>query len=246
MGTSSDGLSTQQVTQQIEQSTALGSISSFSVGNVSLVGGSRLINTVNNINVETGGTFSISNGASTTTSAGTVTTQGNIGSDIEQNVSAMQGVSETTFFNSIFGTDETTVKNAVILAGNYYNNYPGNDYTYLLVGKTGTIWIDQSNGSPATLGHGVTFGSSANPIVLIVEGDLTIGNGVTVNGFVYASGPSAGFQLTGGSNIVGGIASANTISISNNSTVTYKNYSNLSLPVGAKSFTKIPGTWRDF
>ena len=157
---------------------------------MTLVGGSTLTNTITNLNISTGGTVTINNGASTYTSSGQTSSQGNFGSDIQQNVASYAGMTEGSFFQSIFGSPEATVLSTVQTAGNYYSN-AGPDYSQTLNGKQGsTYWINQTNGSTVTLGQGVTIGSAANPVTLIVQGDLSIANGVTFYGFIYASGPS--------------------------------------------------------
>lgn len=243
-GVSKDGTSTRTIQQEAYQQANSFNYSAFSLGNVTLVGGSTLTNTTGNTNISTGGTVTINNGASTYISSGQSSYQGHIASDIQQNVAAYQGLTESAFFQNVFNSPEATVKSSVQSTGSYYSN-SGPDYSQTLKGKTGTtIWIDQTNGSTVTIGQGVTIGSAASPVTMIVEGDLSIANGATIYGFVYASGPVNGFSLAGGAKIIGGIASGNTLNISNGFQLTYQHY-----PVlvgGSGSFSKIPGTWKDF
>lgn len=242
-GTSSDGSSTRVVQQQVYQQTTSITYSAMSAGNMTFVGGSTLTNTVNNLNVETGGSFTINNGAYTVTSSGTSTTQGNIKSDVQQDVTSLQGLTESEFFQSVFGESEASAQAQATATGTYYNNsVSGGDYSQTLSGKTGvTIYINQSS---VTLGQGVTIGSAASPVTLIVEGDLSIANGVTLYGFVYASGPSAGFNLAGGAVIYGGIASYGVMNISNGFKLTYETYPKI--VGGSTSYSFVPGSWKDF
>jgi hypothetical protein len=232
--------------QKVSQPPNLINASVSTLGNITLVGGSTLTNTVTNTNISTGGTVTINNGAQTYTSSGAASSQGHIGSDIQQNVAAYQGLSESAYFNKLFGVTEATEKAIVQSSGLYYTNLAA-DYSQKLSGVTGkTIWISQTNGSTVTLGQGVTIGSSANPVTIIVMGDLNIANGVTIYGFVYASGSSSGFTLAGGAKIYGGIASGNTMNISNGFQLIYNKFPIVAGGGSSGAYAKVPGTWRDF
>lgn len=244
-GVSADGTSTHVISELAAQQPSTFNYTVSSLGNVTFVGGSTLTNTVTNLNISTGGTVTINNGASTYTSTGQTSSQGNIGSDIQQNVATYSGMTENQFFQAIFGQSESTVLSTVQAAGNYYSN-AGPDYSQNLSGKQGnTYWISQTNGSTVTLGQGVTIGSASSPVTLIVEGDLTIANGVTIYGFVYASGPTNGLSLAGGAKMYGGFATAGTTNISNGFQLTYTKFPTLSGGSGG-TFAKVPGSWKDF
>lgn len=242
-GTNSDGTATAVARQQVYQQASTITYTAMTAGNVTFVGGSTMTNTQTNENLESGGTFTINNGASTYTSSGQSTTQGNIKSDVQQNVTSLQGLTEPAFFQTLFGASESTVQSEASATSTYYNNsVAGGDYSQTLSGKTGvTIYINQAT---VSLGQGVTIGSAANPVTIIVEGDLTVANGVTIYGFVYSSAPSAGFNLAGGAKITGGMASYGAMNISNGFQITFN-----AVPKvvgGSTSYTKIPGSWRDF
>lgn len=244
-GVNSDGTSTRVVRQQVYQQSRTFNYSVFSAKNVTFVGGSTLTNTVTNQNISTGGTLTINNGAYTITSTGQTTTQGSIGSDVQQNVPAYQGLSASAFFQLIFGSSTATVQSAAQSAGYYYSNQ-GPDYSQTLSGIQGqTIYINQTNGSTVSLGQGVTIGSSTKPVTIIVQGNLSIANGVRIYGFVYSSGPTTGFQLAGGARIDGGIASAGTMNISNGFQLVYNQFP---LLAGSSNspYAKVAGSWRDF
>ena len=243
-GTNKDGTSTRVLQQQVYEKSTNITYTAMTAGNVSFVGGSTMTNTTTNLNMAIGGTLTINNGASTYTSSGQSSSQGNIKSDIVQNDSAFSGLSESQFFQTLFGASEATVQATATASSTYYNNaVAGGDYSQKLSGMTGkVIYINQST---VSLGQGVTIGSSADPVTIIVEGDLTVANGVTIYGFVYASGPSAGFNLAGGAKIFGGMASYGTMNISNGFQITFQNIPALQSG-GAGSYTKVPGSWKDF
>ena len=242
-GTGNDATSTRVIMQQTYLQSNNITFTAVSGGNVTFVGGSKLTNTLTNLNLQTGGTFTINNGAATYTSSGQSSTQGNIKSDVKQNVAALQGMTEPQFFQTVVGASEASVQAQAQASGTNYNNaVAGGDYSQTLKGKSGvTIFITQSS---VSLGQGVTIGTAANPVTIIVEGDLTIANGVTIYGYVYSSAPSAGFNLAGGAAMTGGIASYGVMNISNGFQLTYSNISKIA--GGASTLGKISGSWKDF
>lgn len=249
VGTSVDGTATDTISERFYQGVSYINSSAMSRGNVTFVGGSTLTNTITNMNIMTGGTVTINNGAQTYTSSGVSSSQGNIKSDVQQNVSSLQSSTESAFFQNVFGANKSTVQAAAQSTSSYYNNtVSGGDYSQTLKGITGkTIYINQSNGNTVNLGQGVTIGSQSSPVTIVVDGNLNIANGVTIYGFVYSSAPSSsvGFQLAGGARIIGGIASGGILNISNGFQLTYTKYPIL---VGSSSggYSPISGSWKDF
>lgn len=234
--------STRTVQQLIASSASYITGSAVARNNVSFVGGSVLSNTINNINLTMGGTLTINNGAYTITSSGTTTTQGNIKSDVQQNVTAYQSMTEPQFFQNVFGSSASSIQSSAQATGTYYNNsVGGGDYSQTLKNKSGvTIFINQST---VSLGQGVTIGTPTKPVTIIVKGNLTIANGVTIYGFVYSSSPG-GFNLAGGAKLYGGIASYGNMNITNNFQLYYRQYPKL---VGSNtSYALVPGSWKDF
>jgi len=243
-GTNKDGTSTRVLQQQFYLQSNNITYTAKVAGNVSFVGGSTMTNTNTNLNMDIGGTLTINNGASTYTSSGQSSTQGNIKSDVVQNDTSLSALTEPQFFQSLFGASEATVQATATAEGTYYNNaVAGGDYSQKLSGMTGkVIYINQST---VSLGQGVTIGSSADPVTIIVEGDLTVANGVTIYGFVYSSAPSAGFNLAGGAKIFGGMSSYGTMNISNGFQITFENIPSLQ-GGNSGSYAKVPGSWKDF
>lgn len=244
-GTSADGTSTRVVSEQAYKQQSSFNFSASALKNVTLVGGAVLRNTVNNLNVTSGGSVTINNGGYTMTSSGLSSFQGNIKSDVQQNVSTYGSMSETTYFQSIFGATKASMQSTAQASNTYYNN-SGPDYSQTLNGKKGqTIYINQTNGATVNIGQGVTIGSEANPVTLVVNGNLTIANGATIYGFVYASSPTAAVNLAGGARIFGGIATGGSLSISNAFQLTYTKYP-LASSGSSGTFATVPGTWKDF
>ncbi len=239
-GVNDDGTATRVIKQTVSMLSNNVNASVTAGGNVSLVGGSVLTNTITNLNIQTGGTLTINNGASTVTSSGTSTTQGNIRADVQQNLSSLKGLTEPNFFQTVVGTAKSTVQAQAQATGTYYNNaVSGGDYSQTLKNKSGVvIYISQAN---VSLGQGVTIGTSANPVTIIVDGNLTIANGVTLYGYVYSSNS---LNLAGGATLTGGMVSYGAMNISNGFRMNFQSISKVAGTAGA--FAKVPGSWRDF
>lgn len=243
VGLSSDNLSTRTVTQLVYYQNSAITFSAVARGNATLIGGSHMTNTETDLNLQTGGSVTINNGAATFTSAGRTSSQNNINSDIQENTVALQGISEPTFFQQMTGTSKSSALSMAQASGTYYNNaVSGGDYSQQLNGKEGVvIYIDQAT---VSIGQGARIGSEDNPVTIIVNGDVTIDNGVRIYGYVYSTGPATGMNLAGGAHITGGVASYGVLNISNGFRLEYADISPIAN--SSTSAVKISGTWRDF
>lgn len=240
-GLSDDGTATRTVQQYVSEIPPFPTNSLISSGSVLLSGAaSSFTNTVTNSNIQSGSTVTLSSGAKTYTSSGLTSSVGSLGSDIQQNASSIHGISESSFFTSVFGISKTAQQ--AKMATVYNNTMANGNYSLLLSGTTNSsVWINQTNGSTVTINGGVTVGSATAPLLLIVEGaNVVITNGVTFNGYVYASNT---FMLSG-SILNGGFSTAQTATIFNNATVNYKTFPGIN--IGNPVFARVPGSWRDF
>ncbi|MEO6662527.1 MAG: PilX N-terminal domain-containing pilus assembly protein [Rubrivivax sp.] len=86
-----------------------------------------------------------------------------------------------------------------------------------------------------------TLGSAAAPVVLVIEGGLSMSGGASIFGFVYAERAS----LSPG-RIEGALVSASTVTGSDAAAVTYDRTAILRLMHTSGSFLVVPGSWRDF
>ncbi len=252
-GKNADGTSTSVISQQVYKPS--GSIKSLveSQGSVVMTGSAGItIPSTMSTSLMSGGTLNISNGAATYTgdssSRTLVSTQGSIQSDIQQSVSSLGSMTESQYFSSVFGTSEASELASITAGGGHvYTNISGGNYTATLSGMSGTsVWITQNDGNPVTIGGGVTIGTPAAPVLLIVEGSLNFANGFTFYGFIYASGGASGTNnLAGGGNIYGGLANYGTLNMSNNAQVYYQALSGANYP-GSGNYAKVAGSWKDF
>jgi hypothetical protein len=144
-----------------------------------------------------------------------------------------QPIRSSTSFDSVFGTSEATIKALTT---------PVTSGAGFSTATTGLVW-HQGN---LTLGGNV--GSDASPVLLVVEGDLTIPAGVDVRGFVFVTGA---VTCTGcaSPSIRGAIASAGANGLAAGQAELPADAANGPLArVGSTAirFAKVMGTWRDW
>jgi len=245
-GVSDDGSSTRVSTQQVELGSLLSATPSLPIaskGNVSVSGNANVTNMESNHTIQSAGTVSFSGNGKTTTSAGS----GTSGTDVQQNVASLQSESQNDFIASYFGTTNTAT--IISKVGHYYNSTGNTNYSSTLAGMTGTsIWIDQTGSSTATINGTTTIGSAANPVLLVVNGNLSLSGNVVIYGFVFVIGTNDILTLTGNTQITGGIATTDTLNMSGNIALTFSSsvINNLRSNPSTRYFAKIAGSWKDF
>jgi Tfp pilus assembly protein PilX len=246
-GISDDGTSTHTVSQLVQFGSLLintPALPLISKGEITLSGNSQIINTYSNVTVQTGESADMHGSSSTILNSGTSSTPGNIKSDIQQNVSSLANMSNNDFFSSYFGLSPTSIKSSV---AHYYSNSSSTNYKNTLSGMTGTsIWIDQTNGT-ASLNGSVTIGSTTNPVLLIINGDVNFSGNVTIYGYVFILGSSE-TDLTGNVTIIGGMATTGEINTTGSIQIVYSPsvLTNLQNNSSMRYYAKVPGSWRDF
>lgn len=247
-GTSDDGSATHTISQEVEQGSLLSnppSLPLITKGSVSMSGNAQIINTTSNTTIESASTVSLTGSSSTLLNSGTSSTAGSLGSDIQQNSSSLSSTSQGDFFATYFGASTTAVAGSV---SNYYNNSSDTNYSSTLAGKTGTsIWIDQTNGT-ATINGSTTIGSASNPVLLIVNGSLSLSGNVTIYGFLFVIGTNDITTFSGNTKIIGGMATTETLNMSGSIEVTYDPavLDNLQNQPSLLYYAKVPGSWKDF
>lgn len=247
VGTSDDATSTHTVSQLVKFGSMLlnaPTVPLISKSEISLGGNSQIINTYNSSTVQAGGTVDMSGSSSTILSSGTSSTAGNIQSDVQQNISSLSSMSDNDFFNSFFGLSPNGIKSGVT---HYYENSSNANYGSDLSGKEGTsIWIEQTGGT-ATLNGNVTIGSTSNPVLLIVNGDIRFTGNVTIYGYIYVLGTSS-TDLSGNVMVIGGMATTNELNATGSIQVVFSPtvLDNLQNNGTMRYYAKVPGSWKDF
>ncbi len=110
------------------------------------------------------------------------------------------------FFSQYFTQSFSTVRSNAIANNTFYTNSSS-----LINLTNNVIWFDGN----LTLSSGY-IGSSSAPVLLIVNGNLTMSNSAAITGFVYVVGTTT---LSNNARITGSLASAGNISLTDNATV---------------------------
>lgn len=179
-------------------------------------------------NMTTSGTVNIT-GQYGADVGGTYTQSGNVSiSQMTQNDTQLANMSGNALFTNIFGMNKTQMQSQSA----YFANTNGINYNNL----SGTVWI---NANVALSGNN-TIGTQANPVLLIVNGNLTASGTVNFYGIIYVTGTTT---TSGSFNVNGGLVSEGSIVMSGTSS-TYNTQIVNQLAPG--SYAKIPGSWKDF
>lgn len=194
-------------------------------------------------------------GGTTTT---TVATTENGGLAPTTTTDGITGVVDTAaegeaFFQSIFGTSKAEIQSLslpVTCSGVCNSSLvntgvvtSGNDIVSYGTPQASFIWVTGNT----TINSSTVIGSPTQPVVLIVDGALTINGGATIHGFIYSTGATTSTEtvLAGTANIVGSVVSEGNLNAAGNLTIRYSSYSDPPGGPGLKFYVKVPGTWID-
>jgi len=142
-------------------------------------------------------------------------------------------IRSTTPFDTVFGAPQATIKalTTPVTSGASFSS-----------STAGLVWHEGN----LTLGGPV--GSDASPVLLVVEGNLTIPAGIVVRGFVFVTGDVTCISCDN-SSIRGAIAAAGTNSlVAVQVELPADAFNGVLARVGstAPRFAKVMGTWRDW
>jgi hypothetical protein len=120
------------------------------------------------------------------------------------------------------------------------------DVTALLANQRGRIvWLEGAAGGLTLDDPADLIGSAADPVVLVIEGALTIDAGATqaakIHGLVYA-----GSATLRSGDIRGALVSTGTVTAQNDARIVYDRALLDRLRLTSGSFVRVPGSWRDF
>lgn len=247
-GTSADGTSTRTISQEVANNSLLSTpptVPLITKGTVNMTGNSVVSNPNSNSTINSGSTVSLAGSSQTLITGGVVGSHsGTIGGDITQNNAAISSMSNATFFQTYFGSTEAAVQATV---KHSYTNSNNTEYSATLNGMSGTsIWITQTGGT-AKIADTATIGTAANPVLIIVNGNLDLEGNAVIYGFIYVIGGVA-TDFLGNAKVYGGIVSTDNLSLAGNTLVQFSSsvLSQLQKQNEAGYFAKVPGTWRDF
>ncbi len=204
----------------------------------------------------TGGTLAASNGSNnagltvhtptplTVTAPGTTLLAGPAGSGsdglmIDTTLSDLAAMPNNRWFRSMFAIDPV---NFAALPATQVVACPGgactsSSLTNTLAGFPRNPVLVQGS---LTLDVAGQLGDAANPVMLIVNGPLTISAGMTIFGFVHATS----ITWSAASTVQGAVVSVGTFTASQNATLTYRQDLLDLLRLRYGSFVRVPGSWK--
>lgn len=158
------------------------------------------------------------------------TTSGVVGPDVIQGDSSLSILTDAQFFENFLGSSPTEYKSSMVdsvVAAADAESISAGGQVY---------WVDGN----ASINQSI--GSAGNPVILVVDGDLTLSGSPTIFGVVFVKGS---LSQGGGATIRGALLASGGVSGNGSLNVIYDPDA-----VGGVrrlgSFASMPGSWRDF
>lgn len=160
------------------------------------------------------------------------TTSGVVGPDVIQGDSSLSILTDAQFFENFLGSSPTEYKSSMV-----DSVVAAADVSAQTVGAGGQVyWVD----GDASISHDI--GSAGNPVIVVVDGDLSLSGSPTIFGVVFVRGS---LSQAGGATIRGALLASGGVSGNGSLNVIYDPDA-----VGGVrrlgSFASMPGSWRDF
>ncbi len=204
-------------------------------GNVQTGGNADIVNTdpsTNGLTVLAGGN-TLSVGSATLTSLpGTPP-----GASVAMNDTTLSSLSDDQFFMEFFGDTKANVQAAAhqVTCSGVCNAS--------LSGQTGKVIYVTGN---TQISSNITIGSTASPVILIVDGTLHITGNVEIYGIVYCTAIIWDNTGMGTVNIHGGAVAEGSFTGNGTPTITYDKTVMDNLHDALGTYAKVIGSWRDF
>lgn len=174
-------------------------------------------------------------------------TQGSTtGHDVVQGDTNLSGLTVADLFQSNFQTTQENYRDTVaahrIDLNNGLTNEHSTDINSAYGKKNTSIYV---NGDVTIDG---TIGEAGAPVILVVNGNLSLGAGAVINGFVFVTG---NLSANGTPTVYGAITTGGNATTTGNMKVVYDPFSGTSAPpCGATcqlgTPTRVPGSWKDW
>lgn len=157
---------------------------------------------------------------------------------IDENDAALAAMTDDDFFESFFGSSKQTIKtfSEVMNCGGGCDR---NDLNAALVNSR-LVWAD----GDLDLMTG-TYGTAAEPIILIVEGEFAIRGGAVVNGLVYITSDDGIVNGAGGSEINGAAIAEGDFETTGNLEITFDPTILSNLENHVVGVARVSGSWID-
>jgi type IV pilus assembly PilX-like protein len=164
------------------------------------------------------------------------TTSGLAGPDVVASDTTLSNLNDAQFFANFFGMSPENYRN--LMADKVLTDTQAEQSGALSTPQI--YWVDVASGGEFTLGD--TIGTLANPVILIVNGDLRLNASNDFYGLLYVTG-----NVTGGGspNIFGSMVVEGSVNTNGAPNIIYYPTA-LGNTDQLSKFASMPGTWRDF
>ena len=262
-GYSVDGTVSQTVSQQISWVEAGGIAVNgaiISVGYVQLSGNVEIENVSGDVSIATGhNSLAMSGNAESSSLAGS-SDRTSIGDDVVLGDATLSGLSSDQLAQQTLGSTVEAMKSG---ADQTYTHSSSHNYNSELDNVTGGKIVINQTGGMATINGNTDVGTPADPVTLIVDGDITI-NGNTnfygniiatgsvflsgnteITGLVFSGATSGMAAISGNTEIEGALVVAGSLMASGNFEIDYNGDVIENGASSGGSYGKVPGTWKD-
>ncbi len=200
-------------------------------GNVTATASVNLTNTVQDVGIWAGGTL---------TGSPTVTVSVGAGDGIYTNDANLAALSPDGFFENFFSESKTFIRARATQVNCATPCSASTPEIQALNSTGGLIWID----GDLTLDTPFAFGTTTDPVILVVTGNLTLNNpSAEIFGQLYVAGDwlngAGGGRITGLAMVENNFDASGSLQIDYDATV-------LALTDKLGAYAKVPGSWRDF
>lgn len=208
-------------------------------GSVNIPSSPDIVNNISAEVIKCGGPYS-DNPATTIISAGVdVSALAPALPFIGENDAALAAITPDDFFETYFSDNKASIQSLTGLL----NCSSGCNKTDIS-GALSASQIVWANGDVTLIGG--TYGTATDPIILIVDGNLELRGGATINGLVYVTEPTWDANGAGNAHINGAALAEGSFDTNGNLVINYDptilaNLNNIILSVA-----KVSGTWNDF
>jgi hypothetical protein len=152
--------------------------------------------------------------------------------------------SANRMFVSVFGMDRNTYRMQpaavqVVCAGNCATQIA----TAISQNPGRVIWVQ----GPATIDSAQVWGTAAEPVMLLVQGNLTVSANLQLFGMLYLQGDATTWATNAGTTLIqGAVMAEGDLSVQGAPTIVFNPGVLRTINLTQGSLVRIPGSWRDF
>lgn len=158
---------------------------------------------------------------------------------IDQNDPALAAVTADDFFTTYFNDSKANIQGVT----GVLNCSAGCSKTDISaeLSISPMVW---ASGNVTLIGG--TYGTATDPVILVVDGNLELRGGATINGLVYVTDPTWDANGAGNAHINGAALAENAFDTNGNIVITYDPGILANLNKVILSVAKVSGSWNDF